>query len=172
MIEGTLLLVLAYVALTALLVTALVTTRLPLPVKAVVAIGAVALYVASYRGWQAIQGWPAATARLPERFLLHASVIEEPDAESGAAGAIFVWASDLAGGGPADSPRAYRLAYGKELHADLDEALRNMRNGTLQLGRVSRVAGTPDRPRDLTGFGEQRETLEFYTLPDPALPEK
>ena len=57
MSEGTLLLVLAYVALTALLVTALIATRLPLLVKAILTLTAVGLYAMSYLGWQSAQGW-------------------------------------------------------------------------------------------------------------------
>ena len=170
--EGTLLLVVAYVALIALLVTALVVTRLPLIIKAMLTLGTVGLYIVSYQAWQLMQGWPAAANRLPARFLLHASVIQEPNKATGAEGMIFVWVSDLAEGKPADDPRAYRLDYNKAVHSDLEEALRNMRNGNVQLGRVTQVTHRPDRPTDLTRLGERRETIEFYTLPDPALPEK
>ncbi|MCP4410929.1 MAG: hypothetical protein GY807_24950 [Gammaproteobacteria bacterium] len=172
MSEGTLLLVLAYVALTALLITAVVATRLPLVVKVVMTVATVGLYIASYQGWQSVQGWPAAAKRLPDRFLLHASVIQEPNKATGEEGIIFIWASDLVDAKPADSPRAYRLDYDKPLHVDLEEALRNMRNGNLQLGRMTKDSHRPDRPTDLTRLGERRDTIEFYDLPDPTLPEK
>lgn len=172
MSEGTLLLVLAYVALTALLMTALITTRLPLAVKSVMAVATVGLYIASYQGWQSVQGWPAAAKRLPDRFLLHASVIQEPNKATGEEGAIYIWASDLADGKPADNPRAFRLNYEKPLHIDLEEAMRNMRDGNLQLGRLTKDSHRPDRPTDLTRLGERRDTIEFYDLPDPTLPEK
>jgi len=170
--EGILLLVLAYVALTALLVTALISTRLPLLVKAFLTLATIGLYAASYLGWQSVQGWPAPLKPLPERFLLHASVIQEPDQAAGTEGVIYIWLSDLVDGVPSEQPRAYRLAYDKPLHADLEEALRNMRNGNIQLGRVTRITDTPDRPTDLTRLGEYRDVIKFYDLPDPALPEK
>lgn len=172
MSEGILLLVVAYVALTALLVASLITTRLPLLVKAALTLASLGLYAASYLGWQSVQGWPAAVKPLPGRFLLHASVIEEPDQATGVEGKIYVWLSDLVDGAPADLPRAYRVAYDKDLHSDLEEALRNMRNGKIQLGRVSRMTDRPDRPTDLKRLGEHRDIIKFYDLPDPALPEK
>lgn len=172
MSEGTLLLVLAFVALTALLITALIATRLPLLIKAMLTLACVGLYATSYLGWQSVQGWPTPAKPLPERFLLHASVIDEPDPAAGTAGVIYVWLSDLVDGQPAEQPRAYRLAYDKPLHAELEEALRNMRNGNVQLGRVTRISDMPDRPTDLRRLGQRRDKITFYDLPDPALPEK
>lgn len=172
MTEGILLLVLAYVALAALLLTSLIGTRLPLPIKATLSMGAIGLYIASYLGWQSVQGWPAPVAPLPDRFLLHASVIEEPDQSAGTDGMIYIWLSDLVDGRPAAQPRAYRLAYDKPLHAGLEEALRKMRNGNIQLGRVNRFTDRPDRPTDLKRLGQHRNEIKFYDLPDPALPEK
>ncbi|MCB1773384.1 MAG: hypothetical protein KDI88_07185 [Gammaproteobacteria bacterium] len=172
MSEGTWLLVLAYVALTALLITLLLSTRISLLIKVVMALAAFGLYSMSYIGWQSVQGWPTASRPVPARFLLHASVIEEPDPATGDEGVVYVWLSDLVDGRPADQPRAYALPYDKALHADLEEALRNMRNGNVQLGRVSKVTNRPDRPTDLKRLGENRDRITFYDLPDPALPEK
>lgn len=172
MSEGTLLLVLAYVALTALLTTAVLATRLPLVVKTLMTVGVVGLYIATYQGWQSVQGWPAAVRLLPDRFLLHASVIQEPNKATGEEGIIYIWASDLVDGKPADVPRAYRVDYDKPLHTELVDAMRNMRDGKLQLGRMTSERHRPDRPTDLTRLGERRVNIEFYELPDPALPEK
>lgn len=172
MSEGTLVLILAYVALAALLVTALVATRLPLLIKTALTLAVFGLYVASYEGWLSVQGWPTATQPLPKRFLLHASVIEEPNPSAGTEGRVYVWISDLVDGKPENYPRAYRLDYDKALHSDLEAALRNMRDGKVQLGRVTEIIEHPDRPTDLTRLGERRDTIEFYDLPDPALPEK
>lgn len=172
MSEGILLLVLAYIALAALLILTLIATRLHLVLKVLLVLGVFVLYVTSYRGWQSSQGWPSGANPLPERFLLHASVTQEPDPVSGDSGHIFVWASDLSDGKPAAQPRAYRLDYTKTLHSDLEEALRNMRNGNVQLGRKKQVIERPDRPTDLTRLGERRTEIEIYSLPDPALPEK
>ncbi len=171
MTESILLLVLAYVALTALLAAALIRARLHWGLKLLLVVAASGLYFISYQGWREVQGWPV-SGGLPQRFLLHASVIEEPDKSSGSPGEIFIWASDLVDGRPSGRPRAYRVDYDKTLHSDLQDALRNMRNGVVQLGRISSDDGTVGLPRDYTRMGERRERIEIYSLPDPALPEK
>ncbi|MES9853342.1 MAG: hypothetical protein ABW170_16110 [Candidatus Thiodiazotropha sp. L084R] len=58
------------------------------------------------------------------------------------------------------------------MHNNLQDALRNLRNGVVQLGRVSSSGGLAGLPRDYTRMGERREKIEIYSLPDPALPEK
>ncbi len=171
MTESTLLLVIAYVAFTALLAAALIRASLHWTLKLILVIAAAIFYFVSYQGWREAQGWPLA-GELPQRFLLHASVIDEPDKTSGSPGVIFVWVSNLVDGRPAGQPRAYRIAYDKELHSHLQEALRNMRNGVVQLGRVTRSDDPVGLPRDYTRLGEKRERIEIYSLPDPALPEK
>ncbi|MEW8506407.1 MAG: hypothetical protein AB2598_06860 [Candidatus Thiodiazotropha sp.] len=171
MIESLLLLLFAYVALAALVAAALIASRFHILIKATIVVFTTALYFVTYQGWQTIQGWPA-RVEVPQRFLLHASVVDEPDKSSGSPGSITLWATDLDSGGPAENPRAYRLEYSKELHTALNDALRNMRNGIVQLGRKRALARRPEQPLDFTRFGEKRERIEIYSLPDPALPEK
>ncbi|MEJ2394028.1 MAG: hypothetical protein P8045_12455 [Candidatus Thiodiazotropha sp.] len=171
MTESILLLVLAYVALTALLAAALIRARLHWSLKLLLVLTATCLYFVSYQGWRQVQGWPAGS-ELPPRFLLHAAVIDEPDKSNGKPGVIFMWVSSLVNGRPAGHPRAYQVDYDKALHTDLQDALRNMRNGVVQLGRVSSAPGPAGLPRDYTQMGERRERIEIYSLPDPALPEK
>jgi hypothetical protein len=169
--ESTLLLVLAYVALTALIALSLIRADFHWSLKLLLVMAACILYFVSYQGWREVQGWPV-SSNLPTKFQLHAAVIEEPDKASGSPGKLFVWVTNLEGGKPATSPRAYHLSYQKELHNNLQEALRNLRNGVVQLGRVSDSDGVTGLPRDYKRMGEQRESIEIYSLPDPALPEK
>ncbi|PVV05898.1 MAG: hypothetical protein B6D77_17405 [gamma proteobacterium symbiont of Ctena orbiculata] len=171
MSESLLLLLLAYVALAVLAAAALIASSFPILIRAFIVVSTTALYFISYQGWQAVQGWPA-RIDVPQRFLLHASVVDEPDKTTGSPGTITLWATDLSSGEPADDPRAYNLEYNKELHSNLDDALRNMRNGIIQLGRKTAVAKKPGQPLDFTRIGEQRDKIEIYSLPDPALPEK
>lgn len=162
---------LAYVFLTALLLLCLIFSRIHWWLKAGLIVLAVIFYGFSYQGWKESQGWPTAVD-LPEKFLLHFSVIEEPDKEAGTEGAIFIWLTDLKGQQLADSPRAYRLPYHQDTHNKLNEALRETRSGNLQLGFME----TEDDPQinDLQAnrTGQKYDGLEFRKLPDPALPEK
>ena len=165
------LLITAYVLLTALLMLVLVYGRIHYVFKMMLVVCAAALYHFSYQGWKQVQGWPSQTA-LPEHFLLHASVIDEPDQEKGSLGQIFIWASTLEGGFPAAEPRAYAIVYDQEIHGSLEDALRNMRNGNVQLGASKNRQIDLNNAQYLEGVGEENFTLEFSPLPDPALPEK
>lgn len=166
-----LLIVLTYAFITALLVLIIIHSKLSLLLKLPLVILTGLFMVASYQGWKDAQGWPSGS-EIPNKFLLHASVIEEPDSTEGTDGQIFIWMTDLEAQQPAAEPRAYVLNYDQDVHSALEDALRNMRKGNIQIGskRVTNSSNLP--PRDFSRLGEQRITLEFSDLPDPALPEK
>lgn len=172
MTEMLTLLVLAYIFLLAMLVLVVTHGRLHWLLK----LGLVALaggfYLVSYQGWKQVQGWPSRVS-LPDKFLLHASVIEEPDQEAGTSGQIFVWASNLEGNKPAGEPRAYELPYDREVHSALEDALRNQRNGNVQIGtKEGNKAARDGAPANVRQLGAVHDKLKFSNLPDPALPEK
>lgn len=169
--EMLLILVIAYVFLTALLLLTLIYSRLQWLLKAGLITVAIVFYWFSYQGWKETQGWPSQT-ELPERFLLHAAVVTEPDEDLGLAGEINLWLSDLGDNQLAEQPRAYRLPYDRGLHSRVQEAQREMNNGNLQLG-ISR----PSANREKEGSKKKRSgqlypDLQFERLPDPSLPEK
>lgn len=164
-------LIIAYVLLSALLLLVLVYGRLHYLFKMVLVVMVASLYHFSYQGWKQVQGWPSKTA-LPDNFLLHASVIDEPDIAEGSKGKIFIWASALTGSFPASEPRAYVVPYDQQVHSSLEDALRNMRNGVIELGaKKARQEGSKNADYRF-GVGEENFILEFSPLPDPALPEK
>ena len=100
-------------------------------------------------------------------------MIEEPDPEAGTAGRIFIWASNLQGSFPASEPRAYEIPYGREVHSNLEDALRNQREGNVQIGEVmAKSATTGKAPASIRQLGEAAIQLKFHKLADPALPEK
>ena len=170
--EILMLLALAYIFLLALLMLVLTHGRLPWFAKGLLLFLAAGLYWLSYQGWKEVQGWPTLST-LPDRFLLHASVIEEPDPEKGATGRIFIWASSLQGNFPASEPRAYEIPYGREVHSSLEDALRNQREGNVQIGEVVAEAATTGKaPVSIRQLGEASLQLKFHKLADPALPEK
>ena len=164
-------LTLAYVFLAALLVLMLCYSRIHAMLKIALTIVVFGFYWMSYQGWQTSQGWPA-HAELPGQFLLHYGMIEEPNSDDNTPGAIYIWATDLDNQTLGDLPRAYQLPYTRESHAGVEEALRQINNGKLQLGRNLRKPDpmVPEAVND--GLGDTRIELEFSKLPDPALPEK
>lgn len=166
-----LLIVLAYAFIAALLVLIIIHSKLPFLLKLPLVLLTGLFMVVSYRGWNDAQGWPS-SSEIPDKFLLHASVIEEPDSAQKTDGHIFIWATDLEAQKPAAEPRAYVINYDQDVHSALEDALRNMRKGNIQIGskKITRSGDLP--PRDFSRLGEQRIVLEFSDLPDPALPEK
>lgn len=170
--EILLMLVIAYVFLAALLLLVLFYSRLSFWLKCLLTLVACGFYGLSYHTWQQAQGWPSHT-QLPKRFLLHAAVIEEPNPKTIPKGRLFIWASDLKGNRPADTPRAYSLPYSKEVHSTLEDALRNLRNGNMQMGEL-KAENLIDQqnPLDRSRLGETRNKILFSDIPDPALPEK
>lgn len=160
-----------YVGLAALLLVMVLFTRWPVWTKLACVVLVTAFYFVTYRSLTGMLGWPT-RAELPERFLLLASSISEPDKTRGSDGSVHIWATSLDSGRPAAEPRAYALPYSRELHAQLEEANKDMRNGIMQLGRRVTTEADADVPRDTTRFARRRERLEIYDLPDPELPEK
>ncbi|WP_286239202.1 hypothetical protein [Neptuniibacter halophilus] len=163
--------VLAYGFLTALLLLVLIYGRLKHWLKTILLILVLLFYGGSYQGWKEVQGWPAERS-VPERFLLHAAVIEEPDQQPGSAGSIYLWLSNLSEDTLAERPRAYRLEYDQALHGRVERALREMRNGQLQLGEVKPLTALRQQEKQKGRTGQKYPQLEFVRLPDPALPEK
>ena len=113
-------------------------------------------------------GWPT-SAPLPEKFLLIAAEINEPNKETGEPGKIYVWATEIIDRTPTRTPRAYEVEYNKSLHEKLNIARTGQRKGIPQIGEV------PDRPVTLFSLKTTStlvEEIEIYALPDPVLPEK
>ncbi|MEN9503466.1 MAG: hypothetical protein RI964_2751 [Pseudomonadota bacterium] len=166
------LLVVAYIFLLAMLVLVVTHGRLHWLIKLLLVVITTGFYWVSYQGWQQVQGWPA-QASLPDKFLLHASVIEEPNQEKGTNGRIFMWASNLNGSKPEGAPRAYQIEYGREVHSALQDALRNQRNGNVQIGTKEHKHTTKDGVQtNAKQLSDLKDDLKFSNLPDPALPEK
>ena len=85
-------------------------------------------------------GWPTPRV-LPEKFIINSALIEEPNKERGVEGAIYLWVTSLEGNRPSGAPRAYRLPYLKDNHAQLSEAQRKGRQGIRQIGSIDRPGG-------------------------------
>ena len=167
--ESILLLVAANVVVLALLMLVLLFSRLHWVLRLLLVLLVCGSYWIAYQGWDRAQGWPSSNS-MPEKFLLHGAVIEEPNKEKGVTGTIFIWGTDLSTYQPAEQPRAYVMPYSKKLHSAAQEALRQMRNGELQLGTV-----LPELSAKQIADGNAGETpslIEFSNLPKQALPEK
>lgn len=160
-------LVIAFAALLLLTLLALLWSRWPLWLKGLLVLAVSTFYFHADEVLHAQWGWPNPDA-LPERFVLLAAVIEEPDAK--APGALYVWVNALENGRPAARPRAYRLPYAKDLHALLDEGMKKVRQGVSQMGSAEPKGG----PRGFSWLrpGGDEQVVKIRDLPVPQLPEK
>ncbi|MDJ0739570.1 MAG: hypothetical protein QNJ91_07620 [Gammaproteobacteria bacterium] len=99
-------------------------------------------YVVQYLLLQSLQGWPVDDA-LPEQFELVAFDVVEPR-DGSADGAIHLWVRAE----PTARPRAYRLAYSRELHQSVVDAGRKMSAGKPQFGDRQRARGAAGSQSD------------------------
>jgi hypothetical protein len=159
--------VLSFCALLLVAALALLFSRWPAWMKALLVAGVTVFYFYADDAVHGLWGWPSADA-LPERFTLLAAVIDEPTAKS--AGGLYVWVNAIENGKPAAQPRAYRLPYSKDLHGLLSEGMKKVRQGVSQVGTAEPKAGSKGfswlRP------GGQEQDVKIRDLPTPQLPEK
>lgn len=157
----------AYVALAFTTGLALVFSRWPRPAKALLVTAVTALYFLADNALDDVWGWPSRQA-LPERFVLLAVVIEEPNRKR--EGALYVWLNALENGKPAAQPRAYRLPYTKDLHTLLAESISKTRQGISQMGSAEPKRG----PKAFSWLrpGKDEQQIKIRDLPQPQLPEK
>ncbi|MEY8877016.1 MAG: hypothetical protein AB9M60_10940 [Leptothrix sp. (in: b-proteobacteria)] len=163
----TLAVVLSFVALAALAALALMHSRWPLWLRMLLVVAVTSFYFWADDAVHGMWGWPSSDA-LPERFVLLASVIEEPTNKT--PGALFVWVQALENGKPGRAPRAYQLPYTKDLHALLNEGMKKARQGVSQLGTAEPKAGK--RGLNWLRPGSDEQVVKIRDLPAPQLPEK
>lgn len=157
----------AYVALAALAALALVVSSWPRWAKALLVAGVTGLYFAAAEILDDTWGWPSRSA-LPPRFVLLAVVVEEPGKNT--PGALHVWVNALKDGKLVRQPRAYRLAYSKDLHGLFEEGMKKIRQGVSQVGTAEPKSG----PRGFSWLrpGSDEQNVKIRDLPVPQLPEK
>ena len=163
----TLALSLGFAVLALLCVLALLWSRWPGWLKALLVVGVAVFHFFADDVVHQLSGFPAPDP-LPERFTLLAVVIDEPSTRS--AGALYLWVNAIDNGKPAPQPRAYRLAYTKDLYALLNEGMKKARNGVSQIGTA-----VPRRGKKGLGWlrpGNDEQEIKIRDLPAPQLPEK
>jgi hypothetical protein len=163
----TLALVLSFSALVFLTLIALLWSRWPAWLKGLLVVGVTMFYFYANDVVHNMWGWPSSDA-LPEKFVLLAAVIEEPNSKQ--PGAVYVWVNALENGKAIPQPRAFRLAYAKDLHALLNEGMKKVREGVSQMGSSEPKAGKKGLPWLQPGNDEQ--AVKLRDLPVPQLPEK
>jgi hypothetical protein len=126
----------AYVGLAALMLWAMLASRLPALLKGLVVLSAPAFYLAVFYGLRALPGY-ASEERLPPRFKLLGARVVEPRTIPGDPGSIYIWVepmdeNDVLSG----RPRAYRLPYLDKEADNVVNALKRSDQGHPQAGRT------------------------------------
>ncbi len=168
--EPTSLMTVAYVGLAVLLLVMCLATRWPLAAKVGLIAAVTGLYFFAYSAHEGLMGWPT-KERMPDRFVLLATVIEEPNKEKSTTGNIYVWVNGLVNNKLVNEPRAYRLPYEKDLHSLLGESMKKNRQGVTQIGRIEPKPG-PTGASWMRGAGNDNITIKMSDLPAAQLPEK
>jgi hypothetical protein len=159
--------ILGFAALLFLALLALLWSRWPAWFKGMLVLGVTVLYFYGSSVVGDIWGWPS-NDELPERFVLLAAVIDEPNAKH--AGGLYVWVSTLQDGHAAPQPRAFRLPYSKEMHLQLSEGTQKLRAGIAQMGIAERRS--PPSGVQWMRAGNEGQAIRLRDLPGPQLPEK
>lgn len=171
-----------YAALALLLLSLHLKSMWPWPIKASAIALALPASIGTFVAVEAEIGWPSA-AGLPERFQLHAVLVEEPQAkavgiETDNDGAIFLWLTpwkDTPSADPIDEglavdnvvrPRAFALPYSRELHRKVETMRERLARGEMVTGNHRAEPGWQRR------FGEQNGEIELIAPPPPPLPSK
>lgn len=163
----TLAVVISFVVLVLLCTLALVWSRWPAWLKGLLVVGVSVFYFYADDAVHGLSGWPSADA-MPERWVLLAAVIEEPNAKT--KGALYVWVNAIENGKPVPQPRAFVLPYAKDLHALLNEGMKKTRQGVSQMGTAEPKAGK--RGVSWLRPGSDEQVVKIRDLPSPQLPEK
>ncbi len=163
---------LAYVALAVLVVLLLVCTRWARWIKVGVVLGISVFYFVTYASLEHLLGWPTAES-LPQEFVFLSGYVKEPNEDRGETGNVFVWVAeyDLKKRKVFDMPRAHTLPYSADLHAQVTAALKGLKRGDAQLGRVEHTSG-PRLLAPRTWMEERISRIRLDAFPRQELPEK
>ena len=108
---------LSYVVLAVLLLSLNLASRWHWGIKAAAIAVTTVFFGVSYTSIAGLIGWPS-QARVPAHFQLDWGTVVEPDKLNGTPGSIFLWLEALDEDNvPAGTPRAFRVAYSRELAA-------------------------------------------------------
>ena len=161
-------LVISFAAVLLLILLALLWSHWPAWIKGLLVLGVTGLYFFGNDAVHQIWGVPSIDA-LPARFVMLAAAVDEPSGKT--PGSIFMWVSEPREGVKKLEPRAYRVPYTKELHAQIDAGVRKGRDGISQMGTAEAKAGNA-RAAGWLKPGNDEQEIKIRDLPSPQLPEK
>lgn len=170
----------AYIAIAILLLSLNLTSRWRWWIKGAAIVITGAFFVVSYVAIVRMFGWPT-EERLPDRFSLISTHVQEPDHLLGTDGAVYLWVRAIDENNvPLGPPRNYQIVYTEPLAEAADDAQERLDAGETVEGRLDELPpeeagqdgeGTPVDRTGNTGY-EVDFTLQFNDMPIVNLPEK
>lgn len=130
-----------FILVLAFLFYLLIKTDLKLSYKFMAVLLSTGFYFVQYESLQQNAGWPS-TQELPEKFMLIAAEIREPNQKTREPGVMYWWVRDSA---KLDQPpRVYELTYHQQLHKESEQVISEQKKGSQYLGRrtTDRTTGT------------------------------
>jgi len=115
-----------FMLVTVILLLLLLKCNLPVVLKFLLVVLVSGYYLIQYQSLQRYSGWPSDDA-LPQKFVLIATDVREPNPQTGDAGIMYWWLRDSA-----DShqpPRVYRLPYQADLQEKSQHVIEQQRSG-------------------------------------------
>ena len=160
----------AYILIGLLLLSINLYSKWSWQVKAITIILTSAFYIITYFSFPPLLGWPT-SQNPPEQFRLIAAHVEQPNKETGAEGAVYLWLTEIKSMTDIPEPRAYQLDYSNELHEKIINVNAKLDKDIGQLGEFKEPDGK------MVDIDEQRRgvksvEIEFYDMPDPLFPDK
>lgn len=156
-------LVFSYGALAALVLSLYLYSTWHWWVKAAATLGLLFLYVATYLSIPPLLGWPT-NHEVPRQFRLIAFTVEENEG-------VYIWANDLSRGVRIGTPRAYKLAYNKVLHEDIEIAGAKLRRGINIIGELSTPEpSSPLQSTDKKPGKKATQNVTFLEAPEALVP--
>ena len=185
-------LVSAYVLVTTLLLSLNLTSLWRWWIKAAAIVLSTVFFGVTYIAINGLMGWPT-SHKLPSRFSLVSSMINEPNKRTRDPGHIYLWLAELDENNiPSGTPRSYQIGYTSALARKIADAQEKHDRGQEVMGVLSDHQPSPDaEPRsdiktgrtqdnngqeapatDTVSIKEVGDDLTFEDLPPVVLPDK
>ena len=162
---------LAFLSLTCLILWFVIGSKGHWALKAVVIAATLYLCVSIGTSLPDFAGWPS-TAPLPDKFLVHWTVVKEPDKQTKKEGAIYIWETNLSADAQAQEdgwkkflisfvvvdtlePRVHKIPYTIEDHKTADGVNGRIKDGEIVIGHNNGGKGGDGKKGDGKGKGKK-----------------
>jgi len=107
-------------------------TELNIAIKFLAVFITAGFYIIQYESLQQYSGWPS-TDELPQKFVLIATDVHEPNQKTGQQGIMYWWVRDSSNMN--QPPRVYQLPYEAEVHKKTEQIIELQKKGSQYVGR-------------------------------------